>query len=174
MIVGLAIVMLFVLAAPAYGGRLGRLAEFELPNAWAVVAVFALQGVARGVSGEIGRFPQVVVWMVLSGILLCLLWSIRWETGVTLMMLGIALNLLVVGLNEAMPVAVATVAAEARGFYRPSIAGDVLPWLGDVLPAPDGWMLSLGDLLLFVGATSLLVSLTTRQTQRSSETSRAG
>jgi hypothetical protein len=90
--------------------------------------------------------------------------------GTMLMAVGLALNVLVIAANQAMPVSVAA-ARVAQVGHTPGAANlehevagvdTRLAWLGDVIPLPKlGEVLSLGDLALIAG-TGRLVYLQTR------------
>jgi len=91
-----------------------------------------------------------------------------------LIAVGIALNVIVVLLNAAMPVAISsasTLIANRVGqtaLYRIIDPGVLAPSLGDILALglPSGLVLvSPGDVALMVGACTLIVSTMLNQTQ---------
>lgn len=88
------------------------------------------------------------------------------RAGILLTAVGAGLNALPVAVRGAMPVLRSS--ARVAGFSPEELAaasdqyvvvpggGDPITWLGDVLPVPDAYVvLSLGDLLLFVGLAVL-------------------
>jgi hypothetical protein len=107
----------------------------------------------------------------------------RRVAGTPLIGLGLLLNVLVVGMNAAMPVSLA--AAHRAGLSTAEIAlGDDamreplssstwLPWLGDVVPVALPWrpqVVSAGDVLVAAGVGLLLVAArgqTPRRAERS-------
>jgi len=85
---------------------------------------------------------------------------------------GILMNVDVVLLNRAMPVAVqggielasmdtaVEIARSSGAFYRAALGGDLLPWLGDVIPFALGrsaFLISPGDVVLMVAVVVALV-----------------
>lgn len=150
---------------PAIGGRFRRLARVEFSGATTVAAAMLAQGVLRGWHGGygLGGAGAVFLWGCCCAALILVLWGNRRYPGVSLMIAGIGSNCLVVLLNGWMPV-VTTVAAvsPAAHFYRPVIGGELMVWMGDVLPLPGGWMVSIGDALLLVGVVVLLLSASCR------------
>jgi hypothetical protein len=99
------------------------------------------------------------------------------HAGMGVVFVGIALNLVVMGLNGGMPVrAEAIVAAgittasedvEALDFGTKrhlETEADLLPVLGDIIPVPvAGEVLSFGDLAMSVGVAAVLVNLLRRR-----------
>lgn len=87
-------------------------------------------------------------------------------TGMSIVLIGAALNLLVVALNGGMPVRLAedapadrTEALETSATHLPEDDADALSFLGDiiVLPDPVDRSISFGDLILGVGLVDVLV-----------------
>lgn len=87
-------------------------------------------------------------------------------TGMSIVLIGAALNLLVVALNGGMPVRLAddapsdrVAALETSATHLPEDDADALSFLGDiiVLPDPVDRSISFGDLILGVGLVDVLV-----------------
>lgn len=162
----LAAVSIFVGILLGYGcgGSLKSLARLDVDGEWAILALFVVQGLARGpllpVLGDFG----VAVWGSCSLVLLFMLLRRIGLPGIPVAAAGIGANLLVVLANGAMPVAApATYSPESvrasvvgsNGFYRLADERTILPLLGDVLPAAGG-LASIGDVLLCVGVAVFL------------------
>ena len=129
-------------------------------------------GLARGVA--------LAVTTVLVGLFVM---ANRRVAGTPLIGLGLLLNVLVVGVNVAMPVSVA--AAHRAGLSTADLGLDEdamrerltsstrLPWLGDVVPVALPWhpqVVSAGDVLVAAGVGLLLVGArgqTPRRAERS-------
>lgn len=163
----------------ASGGELRRLGYMNWRWSWLALALFILQGVARGrLPGSVGwAGPGVFVWGACSLVLVALLLGERRSPGMLIAAVGILLNVLVVMLNGAMPVgmppggtgATAAIDVALRVFYQPLGPQTLLPVFGDVVPLPalGGWTLvSIGDVLLVVGVSVWLVAaLVSRERQ---------
>lgn len=153
----------------ARGGRLSGLANLPLRAAPAILLLFVAQVVLREQAFGLRFAPSTLVWLwcgVSAGLVaLCLLnWRIR---GMPIVAVGIALNLAVVLLNSGMPAGgplatslgmspSSTSIAARGGFYHLAGSGDVAVAIADVipvpLPRPFRALVSIGDLLLFIGA----------------------
>lgn len=167
-----------IVLAHLTGGRLARLAGAEVHHAGWIAVLFVVQGILRGrffFSADV-TVVAVAGWSTCCLILLALLLRSCAEPGIPLLALGTALNLLVVLANDGMPYVVEDLAIPPQHSYFYHLAGRAtdLVFLADVLPTPDFWALvSLGDLLLFVG---LIVFMVTKSnpSQRASKPADAG
>jgi hypothetical protein len=165
--------MLLVLAAaacvasvPLAGGRLGRLAELDLRAVWTVVLALAIQvgitSVARGGSHTV----HVLLHFASYGLAVWFLIANRRLSGMPLLALGAGLNVLAISANGGVMPASATAIRIAGidtsgGFDNSAaLAHAHLRFLGDVIPVPGPWpignVLSVGDLLIFMGALVVL------------------
>jgi hypothetical protein len=161
--------ILFVLALAVVAGLVARgsFRHFEhLEIHWwgLALAGVALQllpvPTVRWLSPEIVGSAMLVASYVL---LLAFLTVNRWVPAAGVMAVGLLLNLVVVGLNGGMPVSAfaveraggsTTVLAEGEGVkHHVADEDDVFAPLGDVIPIPQpiGVVLSIGDLLLYLG-----------------------
>jgi hypothetical protein len=156
-------------------GSLRRLSHFRLRGEVLLVVLFLLQAVARGrlltpLSLRLGWNPVWPWLLATTGVLAVLVWNAA-IPGIALGAAGTALNLLVVGINGAMPVSVAAitasaaeVAASGNGFY--SVSATRLRLLGDVVPVPSlaktapAFLFSVGDVLLMAGVCLVLLVAT--------------
>lgn len=156
-----------ILLGWAAGGSIHGLATVRLTHERAIVLLFVIQGVLRGrLAGASPTESGLLAWALISAALVALLLVHRLSPGLLMVAAGIALNLFVVLLNQGMPVRVAPgrivegVQRTSAGFYQLAREDTLAGWLGDVLPLQVGQvslMLSLGDLLLCVGAIVFIV-----------------
>lgn len=144
------------------GGKLMRLSSAEVHHAGWIAILFVAQGVLRGrfSSPTDAVVMAVAGWAVCCLILLALLIRSRAEPGIPLLTFGVALNLLVVLANDGMPYVIEGVAVpQHSNFYHLAGRATELVFLADVLPLPEyAALLSLGDLLLFVGLVVFMVA----------------
>lgn len=163
-VIGLAVCIGFVA-----GGSLRPFERFRV-HWWGVaLAGLALQGVplASGVSRPFGS----AVLAGSYGLLGAFAWVNRRLPAVWLVMVGLALNILVIATNGGMPVSAG--ALEVAGAHAEGLAGagtlkhhlmgpdDKLTPLGDVIgiPPPIGAVISIGDVLLYSGVAILVVAV---------------
>jgi hypothetical protein len=149
----------------------GSLRPFErVPIHWwgAAVAGLVLQAIPLGAASDRKLGAAFVVCSY--GLLLAFAWVNRRLAALWLVMAGLALNLVVIGVNGGMPVsasALEVAGARAEGLapatvkHHPMGPDDILTPLGDVIgiPPPVGAVVSIGDLLLYAGLGMLVVSV---------------
>jgi hypothetical protein len=155
-----------VLWGLAQGGKLNKLGEVEFKFAWLVFAGLGLQIAAELVGAFIFRglgnsVAGLVILALSYGCLIAFLALNLQRPGALFIGAGLALNLLVILLNQSMPVSVR--AAQAAGIqsvrfleaavkHQVMSAGTKLSFLGDVIPVPViGTVVSVGDVLIGVG-----------------------
>jgi hypothetical protein len=106
--------------------------------------------------------PRVgaILWAVCSIAIAASVMSNKNLNGTPVLAVGLILNAIVVLANGGMPVLLAGgETALVSGFYVPADSTGILVWMGDVIPDPSGqWLMSLGDLLIIVGASVVLTS----------------
>jgi hypothetical protein len=165
--------MLLVLAAfallatvPLAGGRLSRLADIRPRAVWAVLLAAALQvGITDVLPG--GSHAVHAAVHILSYLLdAYFVFANRRLKGVPVVALGAALNVLAIAVNGGvMPASASALRisgiAERAGFDNSAaLAHPHLAVLGDIIPVPGPWpignVLSIGDLIIFVGAFVVL------------------
>lgn len=162
MTVVLIILALAVAVGVLAGGSLHHLGRFQI-HWWALAPIaLALQALPTP-AGSADRAGLAAASLVASYVLLLAVVAInRRVPGSALMVVGLLMNLAVVGLNGGMPVsrdAVRTAGAEGvivieDGAKHHLLSdGDVLAPLADVIPVPPpfGAVLSVGDVLLYGG-----------------------
>ena len=166
-------VVSIVLATGLAAGFLARgsLRNFERVHVWwwgVALAGLALQivPVHRWVDGDVAVGVLVVSYVLL----LAFVWVNRRLPAAPLLLLGLAFNLVVIGLNGGMPVSAdaAHTSGADQGTLPVAIddgkhhlmgASDVLTPLADVigLPPPLATVLSIGDVLLYAGVVVFCV-----------------
>jgi hypothetical protein len=154
-----------VASVPFAGGRLGALAEIRPRAVWAVLLAAAIQVVITQIAG--GSHELHVVLHVLSYVLdAYFLFANRRLAGIPVVGLGAALNVLAIVTNGGvMPANAAALRisgiASRPGFDNSAVlAHPRLAFLGDIIPVPGPWpignVLSVGDLIIFIGALVVL------------------
>ena len=157
--------LVLLATVPLAGGRLSRLADIRPKAIWAVLLAAAIQvaitqmpGGSQGVHVALHVFSYVLdAYFVFAN---------RRLTGVPVVALGAALNVAAITANGGVMPASATALrisgiAERAGFDNSAaLAHPHLAFLGDIIPVPGPWpignVLSIGDLIIFVGALIVL------------------
>jgi hypothetical protein len=163
-VLGVAIVIGFIA-----GGSLRPFERLKLHWWGMALAGLVLQGIplASGVGESIGWAILIVSY----GLLIAFAWVNRRLPAVWLVMVGLGLNLLVIGVNSGMPVSAN--AMEKAGASADGLVGagtvkhhlmgpdDILTPLADVIgiPPPISAVISLGDVLLYAGLAILVVTV---------------
>jgi hypothetical protein len=170
-LIALLLVGTAVVAGLLRGGSLDALAATNLRRGWLLALGLALQ-VAAGVWAPPWLDgARALLVLVASNLAIVVFIALNQRMpGLLLADLGLALNLLVIVLNGAMPVSAdaasaagADVASRASGIEHERMTEEsALPWLGDVLPVPlAGEVVSIGDVLLAAGLARLVYAGTT-------------
>jgi hypothetical protein len=158
------------------GGRVANLGEAAF-RLWPLLVLgIAVQG-AAAFTGDAGIGVTLILVSYVLLLAFCVL-NLR-HAGMGVVFVGIALNLVVMGLNGGMPVR--REAIVAAGITSSSDDVDVLDFgtkrhletsddhltvLGDIIPVPvAGEVLSFGDLAMSVGVAAVLVNLLRRRTR---------
>jgi hypothetical protein len=164
----LAGIVIGLLAGIATGGSLGNVARLDFRWPWVVLAALFVREAA--VITPLNRIEgiQYLYAAALAALVAWTAWHVRRVPGVWIVMIGSALNLLVVLANGArMPVAAALapslVARGHAGQYIVMGAETRLGWLGDWIGIPGtlGGAYSLGDMFIGVGI-AIVAFLATR------------
>ena len=154
-----------VASVPLARGRLGALAEIRPRAVWAVLLAAAIQVGITQIAG--GSHALHVALHVLSYVLdAYFLFANRRLAGVPAVGVGAALNVLAIVTNGGvMPASAAALRisgiASRPGFDNSAVlAHPHLAFLGDIIPVPGPWpignVLSVGDLIIFIGALVVL------------------
>ncbi|MFN2490265.1 MAG: DUF5317 domain-containing protein [Actinomycetota bacterium] len=166
-------------AAVLRGGSLDALGRTRMRWPWLAFAGLAVQSVLVLWSPAWLHDKRALFITVIANLaLLIFIAGNRRLPGMLIADIGIALNLLVIVANGAMPVS--PDAARSAGIERSpeglehEVIGDgtLLPWLGDVIPLPhlrEVW--SFGDLFLAVGIARLVYARTLSETEATIRTS---
>lgn len=169
MILVLVMVGLAILVGFAAGGSLKPFHRLRIHWWGAAVGGLALQSVPF--TSDLARTLGPAALLASYGLLLAFAWVNRRLPALWLVIAGLALNLVVIGVNGGMPVsarAVEVAGADPRGLAASGTLkhhlmepDDVLTPLADVIgiPEPVGAVVSIGDLLLYVGVAVLVVSV---------------
>lgn len=146
----------------ALGRELHEIGAWRLRWSWPVLGAFALQGAFRSAWPSGWGSPEVatLAWAALGAAVCALLLPDLRRAGVPLVMAGFLANILVVLVNNGMPVVHDGASHSLAGtapFYHVAGAQDALLLLADLLPVPGGFLLSIGDVLLLVGIVVAMV-----------------
>lgn len=132
-------------------------------------AIFLLLIIQLGIPALSTRFGvshtlALAAWLaVMAGLVALALWN-RYTPGIVLAAIGIAMNLLAIGLNAGMPVSTTAISylsgttalPEFDLLHEPLTDSTIAPILTDVIPVPGPtWhrgIASIGDLVLMFGA----------------------
>jgi hypothetical protein len=155
------------IAAALRGGSLKALADTQFGWLWLLFAGLAVQLTAQIWSPDWLEGAAGAAVIVVSNLLVgAFVVANRRIPGMLLIGAGLALNVIVIGANGAMPVSAS--AARSAGVEPPELGvGDVehelldddtnLPWLGDVLSFPGiPGVFSVGDVVLALGVGQLV------------------
>lgn len=171
MFLGLCALVLLA-ATPLWGGSLSRLAALRVRGVSIGVAALALQVLVITVWPSMPR-PLAVAGHLASYVMLAVvLWLNRRLPGMWLIAAGVAANAVTIAVNGGtLPASAHALRAAGihlrAGFDNSGVVTHPhLAWLGDIMVTPS-WlpmrnMLSIGDLLLVLGAGVLVVCVTRR------------
>jgi hypothetical protein len=177
MVLVLPTLLVAVLVGYLLGGRLNRIGDARLRGGRFLVAAMGLQGVAV-LAQRAGRaLPDGAhAGLALASLAALLIVAVRNRriAGMALAGAGVALNLLVIAVNGAMPVSLdALRTVQPRlvdlpgGLHRAVPDGGRLGLLGDVVALPLlGAVISPGDILLAIGGAVSVVALMVRPAGR--------
>jgi hypothetical protein len=154
------------------GGSITRLGEASFRVWPLLVAGVAVQAAAAFAS------RAAVTLILVSYLVLLVFAGVNYRhVGMGVVFLGIALNLVVIGLNGGMPVRADAIVAAGIVDHHSEIAkldfgskrhletpNDKVTWLGDIVPVPLATeVLSFGDLVMSVGVADVLANLLRRR-----------
>lgn len=140
----------------AIGGRFSNLGRLPLRYPYAIFALFLVQALSRAriVPSVHLSEAAVTAWGIASlALVFVASRSFRVVPGLSLLVVGWAMNLLVVLLNSGMPVLVSSLSP--RPFYHAATKGDLLVFMADVIPA-GSMLVSAGDLVAVVGIVTII------------------
>ncbi len=151
----------------ALGGRATDAAEARFRAWWLLPVGVGLQAAPSLL--DVGA-DRAFVWVAASYLVLSAFVVVNLHlVGMPVVLLGLAMNVVVIGLNQGMPVRtdallavgatsqedLATVVLDSK--HHLETGEDRLTWLGDIIPVrPTGEILSFGDLVLAVGTGNVI------------------
>lgn len=149
-----------ILVVPLSGGQYRRLGAIRLARPWMLFAGLAIQIALEFLDLPRARYDDVGLALLLASYVLILgfAFSNLVVTGMGVIAVGIAMNLFVIALNEAMPYRVPPgVRTETTVKHRPERSSDLVAALSDriALGPPFAVSLSFGDLVIAVGLIDL-------------------
>lgn len=163
------------------GGSFRELGRLRITGVWILFAGLALQIFLEFVELPKSQHETLGygILMVSYALVLAFCFSNLQTRGFGLISIGIALNALVIGLNQGMPtVPIGNDAAgnrvreriEQTVKHRPQSDDDLLPFLDDriILPEPFDEVFSFGDLIMSVGICEMAYFSTRRRRRRGS------
>jgi hypothetical protein len=170
-------------------GSFGQLSRIQVKSVWLLLAGLVLQigitfaGIPKDLYDSVG-FGVIMFSYVLILAFCFVNIGIR---GIGLITIGVAMNALVIGLNQGMPTRDQPVTTASGRHIRKPIepdvkhraerSSDLLPFLSDIiwLPAPfDEEAISFGDLILAVGVCELAYYASRRRHARGPQPAEAG
>ncbi len=168
-------------------GSLRQLAQLPIQSIWMVVVALAIQIALAFVDIPKDRIDDLGFGLLMASYAFLLAFcfvnlrvSMMWLIG-----LGIALNALVIGLNQGMPTRDREVTTrsgrtveepvERTVKHRPESHNDLLPFLGDqiVVPDPIGEIISIGDVVIAFGVIADCYQGRRRRPRRRARVTRA-
>jgi hypothetical protein len=164
--------LVILAAVPLTGGSLSRLVALRVRGVGIVVAALALQIAVITVWPSMPHALAVTGHVASYAMLGLVLWLNRSLPGMLFVALGAGANAITIAINGGTLPASASALRKAGIHLRPGfdnsgvVAHPHLAWLGDIMVTPS-WlpmrnMLSIGDLLLLLGAC-VLVFVSTRR-----------
>lgn len=157
----LGIAVVAAIAGVLRGGSLASLAATHFRAPWLLFGGLALQlGFDLWSPSWLGSGGALAIVLVSNALVLVWLWLNRRLPGVLFAALGLALNVVVIASNQAMPVSRAAIEAAGGNSsalpqdlkHEPASDRTIVPWLGDVIPVPGaGVVISVGDVVLAAG-----------------------
>jgi hypothetical protein len=168
MIVVLTVVLIGLVAGSVAGGSLRNFERLQVHWWGAAIAGLALQVIPlrRWFDDDVALAALLASYVIL----IAFVWVNRRLPAAPLLLIGLALNAVVIGVNGGMPVSEAAIRATGSpGDVLPSAiddgkhhlmsSSDVLTPLADVigLPPPIATVLSIGDVVLYVGIVAFMV-----------------
>jgi uncharacterized protein DUF5317 len=155
-----------VASVPLAGGRLGRLVDIRVRGIWAVLLAVAIQVAITTLVPGGSQWLHSALHIASYGLDAYFIFVNRRLAGVPVVALGAALNLLAITTNRGvMPASAAALRISGvdprAGFDNSAaLAHPHLAFLGDIIPVPGPWpignVLSVGDLIIFIGALVVL------------------
>jgi Family of unknown function (DUF5317) len=145
-------------------GSFRRLGRIELRHVWILLLALAIQVVLEVVTFAPDQIDNIGFGLLMLSYLLILAFCVLnlRTSGFILIAVGVALNALVIGLNQGMPTKDNVVERHGKTVHipidtsvkhKPSNDDDMLPFLGDqiTLPGSPNDQFSIGDIVILLG-----------------------
>jgi hypothetical protein len=155
-----------VVSVPLAGGRLSRLVDIRVRGIWAVLLAVAIQVAITTVVPGGSHSLHAALHIVSYGLDAYFVFVNRRLTGVPVLAFGAALNVLAITVNggvmpaSASALRISGVDLKAGFDNSAALAHAHLAFLGDIIPVPGPWplgnVLSVGDLIIFIGGLIVL------------------
>lgn len=167
-------------------GNLRQLLRLPIRSIWLVVLALGIQLALEFIDFPMDRIDDVGFGLLMASYALLLAFcfvNLRIRA-MWVVALGVALNTLVIGLNQGMPTRdreVTTAAGrtvdrpiERTVKHRPESDNDLLPFLGDqiIIPEPVDEVISIGDIVLGLGIVAVCYFGSRRRMSRAERTAR--
>jgi hypothetical protein len=163
-----AVILIAMLMVPLTGGSFHRLSQLQFRNLWVLLVALLVQMLLEFVDFPEARIEDVGVGILLATYLMIFLfcWLNRRIKGMTVISVGIALNVVVIALNLGMPTKDELRRVDGRDVYvpieqtvkhRPEDSDTLLSFLGDVITIPGvpNQPFSVGDIIIGLGIVDL-------------------
>jgi hypothetical protein len=163
--------VLILLSALVSGGQFQRLAEVRLRWTWLIIAALGVQVLITEIDLGVPKAVLIGLHLATYGAAGVAIWANRELPGLVVIGAGALLNGVTIALNDGtLPanqhaLVTAGLADPTEAFANSGVvAHPVLPWFGDIMATPS-WLpfrnvISIGDLLILVGAAILIHGVT--------------
>lgn len=170
-----------VILVAVTGGSFVRLTDIKLQAWWALAASFLIQIALDFDFIPVARYDDLGLALLLVSYALMLAFGVAnlRLRGMSIALLGVALNALVIAVNAGMPVDMSRIGGcnesplpagcQASVKHQPATPDDLLPILGDFIPGPMDTLISYGDLILVAGIIDISFWASRRKRPRADE-----
>jgi hypothetical protein len=172
-------VVLSVLAVTLTKGSFERLGRIQLRALWVLLVALFAQLALEFVDLPTSRLDDLGVGLLLATYVLIFVFCYlnRGLPGMSIVTIGVAMNVLVIALNQGMPTKDDVVERAGREVHepiertvkhRPQEDDDLLVFLGDVLSAPGipNQQFSIGDIVIGLGVADICFEASRRPRRR--------
>jgi hypothetical protein len=172
-------VVLALVLVPITKGSYRRLANLQFEKLWLLLSALLIQIVLEFVDFPKDRIDDLGFGLLLLsyGLIFAFCFVNRKVKGTSIIAVGIAMNVLVIALNQGMPAKDDVVDRNGRELHvpieqtvkhRPAQDDDLLPFLSDVitLPGLPNQQFSIGDIVISLGIVDLCFEASRRPRRR--------
>ena len=152
-------------------GRFSRLVHLRIVGGWLLALGLAVQAALEYINFPKGQIETVGYALLMTSYALIIAFCLANipTRGFGLLAIGVAMNTLVIGLNQGMPTRPIGDNAQGDRVFKPVVqtvkhrqaqSGDLLGFLGDRLlfPRPFDTLISAGDVVIALGICELIVA----------------